>query len=240
MFNLGSKAFFGIAGVAFAMAVVYAFISSDYTGVVLLLVATGAFAGLGGAALAGTGSADRFALAQSEQSSADQPTSAPLFAALGIGFVGLGVALGTPAFVGGLVVAALALIGWFSASWRSHPDVVARMQPRIADRFSLPFLMPLAVFGVILVVAVSISRSFLATSATGSWVLAAVLGVIVFIGLVIWAWKPDNKVLRQGLVALTLVSIVALAIVGLALGERDFHHHEGEKGESHSEAIRLP
>jgi len=236
VFNLGSKAFFGIAAFSFAAAVVYSLISSDYSGAVTLLMATGALIGLAMAALAGTGSADRFAVAQAEQSTASAPTLAPMVAGLGLGFVGLSLALGAPALAAGLIVAAVASIAWFSASWRSHPDMAASMQPRISDRFALPFGMPLAVLAVIAIVAISTSRSFLATSQTGSWILAAILGVVLFAGLMILAWKPANTVLRQAFIAVTVVGVVVLAVVGLAAGERDFHH--GEDGE-HAEALRV-
>ena len=234
MFNLGSKAFFGIAAVSFIAAVVYSFTSSDYSGAVMLLMATAAVVGLGLAALAGTGSADRFALTQQEQSSADGPSAAPLIAALGLGFVGLSLALGVAALTAGLIVGAVALIAWFSAAWRSHPDMVSSMQPRISDRFGLPFGMPLAVLGIIAIVAISVSRTLLATSKTGSWILAAILGVVIFACLIVWAWKPDSKVLRQALVVILVAGVVALAVVGLASGERKFH--EGKEGE-HAEAL---
>lgn len=233
MFNLGSKAFFGIAAISFAVAVVYSLTSSDYAGAVMLLMATAAVVGLGMAALAGTGSADRFALAQSEQSSADRPTPAPLLAGLGLGLGGLSVALGAPSLVAAGLVGVVALIAWFSASWRSHPDMAASMQPRISDRFGLPFGMPVAVLGLIAILAISVSRSLLATSPTGSWILAAILGVVIFAGLIIWAWKPESRVLRQALIAVAVIGVVTLAVVGLAAGERNFHEEEG----SHAEAL---
>ena len=228
MFNLGSKAFFGMSAFCFMAAVVYAFGGSDIAGFTLLLLADFALVGVGMAALAGTGSADRFALARSEQSSADEPTLAPFLGALGLGFIGLSIALGAPALVAGGVVATIAAVIWFSAAWRSHPDMVAAMRPRIADRFNLPFLMPLAIIGVIAITAISISRSLLATSKTGSWILAAILGVLIFGALMIWAWKPANRVISRALVILAVVAVVVLAVVGLAAGERGFHEGERE------------
>ena len=226
MLNLGSKSFLGIGAFSLVAALVYSLASGDPSGAVMLWIATIAVVGIGMAALAGTGSADRFAMERAEQSSADRPTAAPLLAGLGLGFIGLSLALGTAAFVGGLVVGVLALLAWFSASWRSHPDMVSSMQPRVSDRFGLPFGMPLAVLGVIAVVAISISRSLLALSKTGSWVFAGILGVVIFAALMIWAWKPDSRVLRQGLIALAVIAVVALAVAGLASGERNFHEEE--------------
>jgi hypothetical protein len=233
VFNLGSKSFLGIGAFSLAVALVYSLASSDYPGAVM---ATVAVVGIGMAALAGTGSADRFALLHSEQSSADRPTPAPFLAALGVGFVGLSLALGAPALVGGLIVGAVALLAWFSASWRSHPDVVASMQPRISDRFSLPFGMPLALLGIIAIVALSLSRSLLATSERGSWILAAIVGITIFAGLILWAWKPESKVLRNALLALALIAVIALAVAGLAAGERNFH--EEKSGENALALIR--
>ena len=112
-------------------AVVYAFAGSDMAGFTLLLLAVGALAGVGMAALAGTGGADRFAFGRS-------PSSHPLTnrrprrssVRIGLGLTGLSLALGVPALVaGGVVVAALAAFIWFAAAWRSHPDMVAGDAP---------------------------------------------------------------------------------------------------------------
>jgi hypothetical protein len=228
VFNLGSKSFFGMSAFCFMAAVVYAFAGSDIAGFTLLLLADAALVGLGMAALAGTGGADRFALAQSEQSSADHPTIAPFLGAVGLGFTALSIALGAPALAAGAVVATLAAFMWFGAAWRSHPDMVAAMRPRIADRFNLPILMPVAVIGIIAITAISISRSLLATSKTGSWILAGAIGVVIFGALMIWAWKPANKVISQFLVIVAVIAVVTLAVLGLAAGERSFHEGEHE------------
>jgi hypothetical protein len=229
VFNLGSKAFFAISGFLFLVTVVYWLNATDNAGSVLLFVASMAAAGIAMAALAGTGGADRFALSKSDHAAVDAPTAAPLFAALALGFVGLSLALGASALAAGLIVGVVGCIAWFSNSWRSHPDIVGSMQPRISDRFSLPFGMPLAALGVIAIVAISVSRSLLSTSPTGSWVLAAIIGVVVFAGLIVWAWKPDSRGLRQFLIIATVISVVVLAVVGLAAGERKFGEEGGKE-----------
>lgn len=235
MFNLGSKSLFGISAFSLIVGVLYSLTSSDYSGSVLVLLATFAAASLAVSALAGTGAADRFALNHTEQSTADRPTVAPLAAAVGLGFIGLSLSLGSVALWGGLIVAMVSALVWFSAAWRSHPDLVDLMQPRIAERFSLPFLMPIAVLATIAILAISISRSFLATSKTGSWVLAAILGVITFGCLMLWAWRPNSRGVRQFLTVAAAISIVVLAVVGLAKGPR--FDHEGHEKEASAEAL---
>ena len=238
MFNLGTRAFFATAAAAFVLGLAYAFNSSDVGGFVLLLCASLAAAFLGAVSLAATGTADRFTLAGVQDlraGRAPRPSAVPMLAAVGLGVAALGAALGVAAYVGGLVVLAVSAIGWFMASWREHPDHVAALRPRVADRFSLPFGMPIAVTALIAVIAISISRILLSVSKDSATVVALVLALLIFgTGFVIASRPKLDRRFLTGLVVVALGAIVTLGIIGIANGEREFGEHETEPGAEHT------
>lgn len=231
MFNLGSKAFFLAAPVAFIAAVLYAFNSSDVGGFIVLLAAAVVSVFLGAASLAATGSADRFMIAglrDPRAGRAPNPSAVPLIAAVGAGAIGLGFALGIVAFAAGLIVLAVAAVVWFSAGWREHPDYVGSTAPRVGDRFSLPIGLPVGVIGVIAIAAISISRLFLTVSKTGSWIAALIIGLAIFGIALVLAFRPTiSKRVGRVLMAVGVAAIVAVGTIGVSRGERPFHHHEG-------------
>ena len=230
MFNLGTRAFFATSAVAFIFALAYAFNSSDVGGFVLLFCAAGAAAVLGSVSLAATGTADRFTLAGVQDLRAGRAPAAsavPLLAAIGLGVVGLGAALGVAAYVGGLVVLLVGGVGWFMASWREHPDHVAALRPRVADRFSLPYGMPIAVTALIAVIAISISRILLSVSKNSATATALVLALVIFgTGFVVASRPKLDRKFLTALIAVALGALVTLGIVGASKGERKFGEHE--------------
>jgi preprotein translocase subunit SecG len=225
MLNLGSKTFFGAGLFCFIMAVGYSFTSSDYSGAVLLLVATAGLVAIGAASLTVTGTAERFV---------DAPSIAPFAAALGLGVVGLGAALGAPALIAGLIVLAVGAGMWFSASWRSHPEHVSSITARISDRFSLPFGMPLILLVLIVASAFAISRVLLAVSKTGALGVLVVTALAVFGGGFLMASKSDKKGLIKIMAVVAAVSLAVMFIVGQSAGSRKFEKH-GEKHEAEAE-----
>ena len=120
-------------------------------------------------------------------------------------------------------------VGWFMATWREHPDHIAALRPRVADRFSLPFGMPIAVTALIGIIAVSISRIFLAVSKNSATVAALIIALVIFgAGFVIASRPKLDRRFLTGLIVVALAAVVTLGIVGAAKGERDFEHHGTE------------
>ncbi len=234
MLNLGSKTFFGAGFFCFLMAVGYSLVSSDYSGAVLLLVATAGLVAVGAASLTATGTAERFVDTPALLASADAPSIAPFAAALGLGVIGLGAALGAPALIAGLLVLAVGAGIWFSAAWRSHPEHVSALSPRISDRFSLPFGMPLILLVLIVASAYAISRTLLAVSKTGALGVLVVASLAVFGGGFLMASKSNKKGLIQIMAVVAAVSLAVMFIVGQSAGSRKFEKHGEGHGAEHS------
>jgi hypothetical protein len=239
MQNFASRSFFAGAGFLLAVASVYSLTTADYSGAVLMLMAVAGLVGVGSACLTATGAAERFSGTQEFSASDTKPSIAPFAAALGVGVIGLGAALGLSTLVAGMVVLAIGATLWFISSWRSHPDHVGAITSRVSDRFSLPWGMPLSMLGLIIGIAFAISRSLLAASKIGSIFVIAIAAITIFAGGFLAAARPSKKGLMQTLIVFAAVSVAAMFIVGEVAGSRDFEKHHGEqhseKGESEAE-----
>lgn len=229
MFSLGSKAFFATTAFALACAVVYANVSTDRVGVVVLIAAGLVSAMLGVTALGATGAADRFAITGTDEDR-NRPagaSGAPFVAALGLGAVAVGAAAGIELVVVGLVLLAVAVVVWFLGAWREHPAYARVLSPRISDRLTLPVGLPVIALVLILLAAFSISRTLLASSKNGATVVALVVALVVFaLGFVLAARPALSPRFTNAMVFLGVVAVGAMLVVGLAKGEREFEEHE--------------
>lgn len=235
MLTLGSKTFFGGSLLALGCAIGVAFGTSDQSTILLLVTASLALALLGGAVLFGAGASDRYSYSGGEDlrpARDPKPTLTPLICALSASGVVLGVALGAPYLLTGGVGVAVCLAAWFSESWRDHPDYHEKVTKRVSDYVGLPFGMPLALLAIIGVVAISVSRTFLAVSHSQAWVVAIVIALVVFVGAVVLAAAP-KMTKRTGLsvAAIGTALILAMGIYGLAKGtyESDHGSHSAEE-----------
>lgn len=237
MQNFASRSFFAGAGFIFVVAFVYSLTTSDYSGAVLLFMTVAGLVGIGSACLTATGAAERFSGTQEFSASDTKPSIAPFAAALGVGVIGLAAAFGLSTLVAGIVVLAVGATLWFVSSWRSHPEHVATIGPRVSDRFSLPFGMPLAMLVLIIGIAYAVSRSLLAASKIGSIFVIAIAAVTIFACGFIAAARPSKKGVMQTLVVFAVISIATMFIVGKAAGSREFEKHgeHTQKGEAKAE-----
>lgn len=235
MFNLGSKTYFLAAPITAIATVLYAFNTSDVGGFVLLFMLTVALGALGGLTIAATGTADRFTFAGYQDAritSGSAPSVSPVLGGLGLGLLGLGASLGLTSYLGGLLALGIAMVVWFSSTWREHPNHVPAVNARVSERFSLPFGMPIVVVALIATTAIAVSRTLLAVSKTASWVFLLILAVAIFaIGFVLAARPSISRRGYMGLAVLAVAAVAAMGIVGVVMGERDFEHHSDHGGE---------
>ena len=156
----------------------------------------------------------------------------PLVAALAVGLLAVGAALGTSMIVMGSIVGVVAAACWLGQVWTEHPSWSQEMTDRINERFIVPIGLPgtIVVLGGIGVL--SFSRIFLTVSAEAAPFIAAAVAFAV-LG-VIWLISTREDVGRTVLV--TLVGLSAVLVVGSGVasalrGEREFHS-AGEHGEA--------
>ncbi len=234
MLTLGSKTFFSGAIVALVCAIGVAFGTSDQATILLLVTASLALGLLGGAVLFGAGAADRFSYTGGEDlrpARDPQATITPFICALSAGGAVLGIALGAPYLLMGGASVAACLAAWFSESWKDHPDYHGVLTKRVSNYVSLPFGMPVALLAVIGLVAISVSRIFLAVTHTQAWVVAIVVALLVFVGAIVLAAAPKmSKRTTMAVAAVGTAMILGMGIYGIARGT----HKSGEHGSEES------
>jgi hypothetical protein len=223
VFTLGSKTFFLGALFALVCSIGLAFTTSDQSSIVLFVVVAIAMVGLGCSVIVGAGASDRFSYAGGEDarpSRGPRPTLTPLICALSAGATVLGFALGGPVLILGGLSVAVCLAAWFSEAWRDHPDYFGAVTKRVSNYVSLPFGMPVALLAVIGLVAISVSRTFLAVSHSAAWVVGIVAALAVFVGALILAAAPKlSKKASMAVAAFGAVCILAMGAYGLAKGK---------------------
>jgi plastocyanin len=145
----------------------------------------------------------------------------PALLALALGMCAVGAATGPALLTLGVVASLAAAAGWFATSWREHPSWTAPVRERVRYRLLVPASMPVAMFGLVLVIAISVSRVLLAVPEKAAVVIALVLAIGLLFGLSLIASRPDIG--RSALTALAVLAAVSLAgagIAGAAKGER--------------------
>ena len=230
MFNLGSRALLLTSALALVASLVYAATSTDRLGLALLLGAAAVASLLAGAGVVGTGAADRFVFTgdvDPSRSTAVPSSAAPICAALGVGCAIVGAALGAPFVAAAIAIGVASGVAWFVSSGRQGPAYVPAVARRVSDSITVPFGLPVAATGLILIIAVSISRTLLAVNKTASWIIVLVFAAAVFFGGIILAARP--RITRRMMVAAIVVTVLcvgAMAAIGLSQGERKIEPHE--------------
>jgi hypothetical protein len=156
----------------------------------------------------------------------------PPLAAFGVALGLIGVITTPLLFIAGLVVVGAALVEWTVQAWADHatgdPDTNRRIRNRLMNPLEVP------VFGVLAVglVLITISRVFLALTATSAvWVATGVAAAVLLAGAVIAARPKLSSNLLVGVAVLAAVAALAAGVSGGLAGERDFHTYDRE--ESH-------
>lgn len=238
MFSFASKAFFAVAAIAGGFAFVYTFGTNDLSALVILYGAVGVAVFLGLTALAATGPGDRLTALVGTQdpraNRAPRQSAAPVLLAIAGGCAVGGAAVGAVAFVAAAIIAGLAGMDWFVSTWRESPLYLPKLTSRVSDRFSLPIGLPLAAIGLIAISVISLSRILLAVSKNAATSIALAAAIVIVIVGVVAAMRPriDRRVVIA-LGAIATVAVLGLGVVGIAMGERDFHH--APEGTEHSE-----
>jgi uncharacterized membrane protein YidH (DUF202 family) len=100
---------------------------------------------------------------------------------------------------------------------------------------SLPFGMPLAVLALAAIVAISVSRTFLAVNHTAAWIIAGVVAVAVFVGAFALAAGPKlNRTTRNVIAATAAIAILGMGAYGIVQGQHKTEEHGGAEHSSES------
>jgi hypothetical protein len=227
---LGSKALFAMAFLTLVASVAYGLATNDSSSTTILgFAAVGAFT-LGLLVLFADPDrapwvASDTPLAQQSPAGGRVPTPSlwPLAGAVALGV--LVVAAATDAVV--VCTAALLLtlvgLGWFLQHWTEDEAYSPRFGARLKERLLLPIGLPVAVFCLVGIITISLSRVLLALSDQGTRVVAlAVAAVIIVSGFAIAASERMARTALLLLCTFAVIAAVGAGVAGLVHGERHF------------------
>lgn len=256
MFTWGPKYLFAISATALVSAVIYGVVTGGdpigaatmgYKGGVgdhlgySILIAVGVVAQVLTWVLVATRDGDAEAMAARTVSPTVPPVNPPAdpsfwgpLSAFGVAAIIIGLSISRIYFYLGLAVFFVAGLMWLVQAWSDRASGDPEANRIIRDRIAGPFEVPLLSLLGFAVMALAMSRVFLATSANGAVVAGTIVTVLIFGGAVVLANTEVKPALLRGVLALGAVAVLAGGIAAAAIGERDFHHGE-EHGEEHSE-----
>lgn len=152
-----------------------------------------------------------------------------LMVAFGVAGVIVGLAVDRLYFYLGLVVMFVAGLEWLVQAWSDRASGDLEVNRIIRARIAGPFEIPVMSLLGFAVLAIAVSRVFLAASATGAVIAGGVVTLVIFVGAILMANFDFKPVVLRGALIFAGVAVLAAGIVGAAVGERDFHHGEGEE-----------
>ena len=268
MFKTGSKLLFGLAVVGLVAAVAYAAgtggvhvgmdailgpLSAGYKGGVGEHAGYAVLAGLfvatlgTGIVLAALQDADPEAGAQAHGLDAvpEVPAPAkvnywPVVGAFSIAALALGLAVGPPMFVIGLLGLFATTVEWAARAWSDRATGDPEVNSEIRNRLLQPIEIPVLAVVVIAIMVLAVSRILLALPKTGSYVVfGAVPALFLAVGALI-TLKP--KLSRSVIAAMMVVGALAILAGGVVAAVHGPREHEGghEAGHSESGAAPLP
>ena len=230
MVPFGSKALFGLSFAALIAAIAYGVATDDGSGgAVLGFVAAGAFALAITVAIA---DADLVPYVPADAPPREVPPAGarpalpspwPIVGAIALGVGALAAATDGVVVLTAVILLTIAGIGWLFQQWAEHPTYTARYGTRIKERFLVPIGLPLGVFALVAVIAISLSRIFLALPEQGTRVVALVIAlVILFSAFAIAASQRMARNALGALCAFAFLAVVGAGVAGLTHGERKF------------------
>jgi hypothetical protein len=157
----------------------------------------------------------------------DSDSPWPVVGAVGAVIAALGLVVGSGLFVLGLVVVVVTIVEWAVKVWSDRATGDPAVNRAIRNRFMAPIEIPVGALLVIGFMVLGISRVLLAVSAHTAVGIAVGVLVVIVIGALIVASRP-NEASRVATVLLVLLALLVIAggIAGVAAGEREFEEHE--------------
>jgi hypothetical protein len=139
--------------------------------------------------------------------------------------------------IGGLVGIVGVGFTWVLRAWAERATGDDAYNAELYHRFIDPLRLPVLAVVSIGVVVLGLSRVLLAVSKTGSLVVFALVGTIVFGVAILLAFVPRaSRYLLTAVIVVGALAVIAGGIIGGVAGEREFELHGEEHGGEHGGA----
>ena len=158
----------------------------------------------------------------------------PIFAAIGLGVMSVGLVVHTAIFVVGVCIIFAIGFEWTMTNWSERATADPLVNRELRERLLRPVEIPVLGAVGIGVLVLAISRILLASSVSGAVWVATVIGIVIFSGALFLSKRPKlPRSLVHTALLFALVAVLTAGVVAAVVGERDFHH----KGSGHAEGM---
>jgi hypothetical protein len=156
----------------------------------------------------------------------------PVAGAFGVVLAAIGLVVGAPLFLAGVVIVGIVAVEWMVLAWADRatgdPDVNRALRNRVMFPIEIPAI---AVIGIGLVV-LGVSRVFIALPKTGATVVAIVVASLVLAVGTLLASRPRVSAnLVAVLVVLGGLAVAVGGVVGAVAGPAELEHHDENEGD---------
>ncbi len=148
--------------------------------------------------------------------------------AFGVGAIIVGIAVSQAFFILGIAVLFVVGLNWVVLAWSDRATGDPAVNEVIRRRVLGPVEIPMIGMLIIAVVALGMSRVFLAVSKNGAVVVGSIATILVFGTAVVLSKVEVKRNVMSGLVVVGASLVLVGGIVGAAVGQRDFEHHHEE------------
>ena len=156
----------------------------------------------------------------------------PVFAALGVSILAVGLVVNSAIFVIGIIIVLVIGFEWTMTNWSEKATADPKLNSELRERLMRPIEIPIIGALGIGVVVLAISRILLSSSVTGAVWVATVVGVIIFGTAFFVSKRPSiSRGVIQSILFLGIAGILVAGVISAVVGERDFHH----KGPHHAD-----
>ena len=154
----------------------------------------------------------------------------PIFTALGLSILVVGLVVHAAIFVLGIVIIFAIGIEWTMTNWSEKATSDPELNRELRERLMRPIEVPLIGALGIGVLVLAVSRIFLSSSASGAVLAATIVGILIFGTALFISTRPSiSRGLVQSILFLGIAGILIAGLISAVVGERDFHH----KGPDH-------
>jgi hypothetical protein len=160
--------------------------------------------------------------------STTSPAAWPVLTAFGLGLIALGIVENALLTILGVSVLLAMAVEWVVQSWSDRASDDPTYNASIRGRLMHPFEFPLLAAAVIGFIVFFFSRIMLAVPKMGAvWLFVGVATVVLLVAVYFGYRRPSRQTIAGALV-LGGVAVLALGVVGIAQGPREFHEEEVE------------
>ena len=152
----------------------------------------------------------------------------PIFGALGIGAVAVGLVVHPAIFVTGLCILVAVGVEWTMTNWSEKVSGDTEANAVARENLMRPIEIPVLGTIGIGVLVLAVSRVLLTSSVNGAVVVATIAGLVVFGGAMAVSRRPEIP--RRAIRSILFVGCVVVLLAGILSavnGEREFHQIGG-------------